>query len=241
MRSLDGRRSRREHGERFRRKSCRAARCCGCSPRCATAELDAGARFARYLDVDGDGVPYRTLPGDHPRAAYFTRGSGHDSHARYTEDAAPYMEVVDRIDRKILGAAAVAPAPEVVGDDVAAPVGIVTIGGCRRAVLEARHRLALRGIPADVLRVRAFPFHDDVRAFIDRHERVFVVEQNRDGQLRTLLATETGVPIERLESLRFYGGQPLSAPPVVVEILERLGHGQAPDAAAPRTLEVAGS
>jgi len=184
-------------------------------------ELEAGAKVARYLDTDGDGIPYRTLPGEHPRGGFFTRGSGHDSRARYTEDAAPYMEVVDRIDRKIRGAVMHAPAPEVVGR--AAPIGIVTIGGCRRAVLEARHLLAGVGVATDVLRVRAFPFHPSVREFIDAHERVFVVEQNRDAQLRSLLAIETEVPIQRLESIRFYGGQPLSAPPVVERILDALG------------------
>ena len=118
-------------------------------------------------------------------------------------------------------------------------VGIITIGGCGRAVLEAQHLLARDGVAADVLRVRAFPFHPSIRPFVETHARVFVVEQNRDGQLRSLLATELEVPITRLESLRFYGGQPLSAPPVVAAILERLGVAP-PGAAEPPELEVAG-
>jgi 2-oxoglutarate/2-oxoacid ferredoxin oxidoreductase subunit alpha len=198
-------------------------------------EIEAGARFARYLDVDGDGIPYRTRPGDHPRGAYFTRGSGHDSHARYTEDSAAYQEVVDRIARKIQGAATSLPEPEV-RRVRGATCGIITIGGCRAAVLEAQDRLKRMGVKADVLRVRGFPFHPAVRRFLDRHDKVFVVEQNRDAQLRTLLAAETEVPITKLTSLRFYGGLPLSWGPVVDGVRADLGL----DRAAPRKLEVAG-
>jgi 2-oxoglutarate/2-oxoacid ferredoxin oxidoreductase subunit alpha len=198
-------------------------------------ELEAGARFARYLDVDGDGIAYRTRPGDHPRGAYFTRGSGHDSLARYTEDSAAYQEVVDRIARKIQDSATALPEPEV-RRARGATCGIVTVGGCRAAVMEAQDRLERQGVKADVLRVRAFPFHPDVKRFLERHERIFVVEQNRDGQLRMLLATETELPMTRLTSLRFYGGMPLSYGPVVAGVLAELG--VAP--AARRPLEVAG-
>ena len=173
-------------------------------------ELEAGKKFARYLDVDGDGIPWRTLPGVHPRGGYFTRGSGHDSHARYTEDSAAYREVVDRIDRKVRGAARTLPEPEV-HTVRGATCGIITIGGCRGAVLEARDRLERRGIRADVLRVRGFPFHPSVQRFLEKHERLFVVEQNRDAQLRTLLAVETATPLDRMHPLLFYGGMPLSA------------------------------
>jgi 2-oxoglutarate/2-oxoacid ferredoxin oxidoreductase subunit alpha len=199
-------------------------------------ELEAGARFARYLDVDGDGVPYRTRPGDHPRGAYFTRGSGHDSHARYTEDGRAYREVLDRIARKIDGAAKALPQPEI-RRVRGASCGLVTLGGCRAAVLEAQDRLKRLGVKADVMRIRAFPFHPSVRRFLDRHERVFVVEQNRDGQLRSLLATETEVPITRLTSLRFYEGMPLSWGPVVDGVRRELGIDRA---AAPPKLEIAG-
>jgi 2-oxoglutarate/2-oxoacid ferredoxin oxidoreductase subunit alpha len=185
-------------------------------------DLDAGVRFVRYMDVDGDGIPYRTRPGDHRRGAYFTRGSGHDSLARYTEDGVAYQEVVDRIARKIQDSATSLPEPEIQATPGAA-CGIVTVGGCRAAVLEARDRLARHGVLADVLRVRAFPFHPEVGRFLERHDRVFVVEQNRDGQLRGLLATETGVPITKLTSLRFYGGMPLSWGPVVDRVLAELG------------------
>ncbi len=201
-------------------------------------ELEAGARVDRYLDVDGDHVPWRTLPGDHPRGAYFTRGSGHDSHARYTEDADAYREVVDRIAAKIDSATRSSPEPEIVSGQRAA-AGLVTIGGCRSAVLEAREHLAGRGVEVDVLRVRSFPFHPSVRTFLETHDRVFVVEQNREGQLRKLLAGETGVPLASMTSLRFYGGQPLSAGPVVRALLDDLGPAPAPPDEASRPLQAA--
>ena len=206
----------------------------------AADALEAGARVARYLDVDGDHVPWRTLPGAHPRGAYFTRGSGHDSHARYTEDAEAYLEVVDRIASKIDSSIGTTPGPEIVTTP-GATVGIVTIGGCRTAVLEARDRLAAEGVPTDVLRVRAFPFHEGVRAFLDRHEHVFVVEQNRDGQLRHLLAAETGIPVDRMISLRYYGGQPLSPSPVVRSVVEALGLAPDPSSTPRPPLQIAGT
>jgi 2-oxoglutarate ferredoxin oxidoreductase subunit alpha len=185
-------------------------------------ELERMDRFFRYLDSDGDGVPYRTLPGIHPKGAYFTRGSGHDAHGRYTEDAGPYTEVVDRIDRKIRSAAAVVPEPET-RTTSDARYGIITLGGCRSAVLESLARLSDLGIEADFMRVRGFPFHESIGPFVERHERTIVVEQNRDGQLRTLLINEAGVPAESLVSVLRYGGMPLSAGQVVEGVLEHLG------------------
>jgi len=177
-------------------------------------ELEAAESFYRYLDVDGDGIPQRSLPGVHPKGAYFTRGSGHDRYGRYTEDSEPYTEVVDRLLRKVEGAAPHLPPPEVrmaTADGTPASVGIVTVGACRGAVLEALELLAERGIAADYMRVRAFPFHPDVEAFFDAHEVNYVIEQNRDGQLRNLLLLETDVAKTRLRSVRYYGGLPLSA------------------------------
>ena len=155
------------------------------------------------------------------------------------------MEVVDRIDRKVRGAAEAVPEPETVlagapeSNGRAADIGIITIGGCRRAALEAQHLLGRAGVDVDVLRVRGFPFHPSIAAFAEARARVFVVEQNRDAQLRTLLAAELELPIRRLESIRFYGGQPLSAPPVVSAVLERLGREQPREGTAPH-LEIAG-
>jgi 2-oxoglutarate ferredoxin oxidoreductase subunit alpha len=192
-------------------------------------ELEEAESFSRYLDVDGDGIPYRTLPGVHPKGAYFTRGSGHDAHARYTEDSEPYLEVVDRIDRKVRSAAAVVPAPEVLrgaaAEEGAVSYGMITIGGCRGAVLEARERLSTRGLEVDVLRVRGFPFAATVADFVEAHDRVFVVEQNRDAQLLTLLVTEAGADRERLVPILRYGGMPLSAGQVVEGVMEALEPG----------------
>ncbi|MEX2467024.1 MAG: 2-oxoacid:acceptor oxidoreductase subunit alpha, partial [Gemmatimonadota bacterium] len=186
-------------------------------------ELEKTEKFYRYLDVDGDGIAARTLPGVHPKGAFFTRGSGHDRYGRYTEDADAYEDVVDRLDRKIGGSVARTPNPEVHAAKVGpsgeiedpAPIGLVTIGGCRAAVLEARARLADRGLDADVMRMRAFPFGPEVEAFLEGHEEVYVIEQNRDGQLRSLLALETEFPLERMVSVLSYGGMPLSAKEVI--------------------------
>ncbi|MBU6366489.1 MAG: 2-oxoacid:acceptor oxidoreductase subunit alpha [Gemmatimonadetes bacterium] len=178
------------------------------------AALEALPRFSRYLDVDGDGIAARTLPGVGGKGAYFVRGSGHDKHAAYTEDSDAYQELVDRLKRKFAGAATAVPAP-VSTLRAGAEIGLVTIGGCDAAVREAADRLAERGIAVDVLRVRGFPFSAEVQAFIEGHEKVFVIEQNRDAQLRALLAIELGIPRDRMTSILDYGGMPLTARTVV--------------------------
>jgi 2-oxoglutarate ferredoxin oxidoreductase subunit alpha len=183
----------------------------------SAAELEALPGFSRYLDVDGDGIAARTLPGVHPKGAYFTRGSGHDKHGAYTEDADAYQEVVDRLQRKLAGAAAAVPPAEIQRRE-GAEWGIVSLGGCHRAVAEAVDRLAAEGTPLDYLRVRGFPFGAEVGEFLRAHERTFVVEQNRDGQLRSLLILETGIAGERLLSIRDYGGMPLSASRVMAGV-----------------------
>jgi 2-oxoglutarate ferredoxin oxidoreductase subunit alpha len=184
-------------------------------------QLDAAKSFYRYLDVDGDGIPYRTLPGSHPKGAYFTRGSGHNKYGAYTEDAEEYTEVVDRIDRKIQRAIRSLPAP-FFRSASGAKLGLLTVGGCHAACMEALDLLAREGIALDYMRVRAFPFGDDVVAFLDAHDVNFIVEQNRDGQLRNLLTLETGVPMEKLESVRYYGGFPMSAHHVISGVKARL-------------------
>src|SRR5262249_8181748 len=145
---------------------------------------------------------------------YFTRGSGHTKHATYTEDSAEYQEVVDRLARKLETAANEVPAPEFHlqgGNGTSAPIGIVSLGGCHAAVLEAVDRMRAGGNAVDYMRIRAFPFPAAVRAFIESHPQCYVVEQNRDAQLRTLLAIETGVARDRLTSILDYGGLPLTA------------------------------
>jgi 2-oxoglutarate/2-oxoacid ferredoxin oxidoreductase subunit alpha len=187
-----------------------------------TAEqLEQVKTFHRYLDTDADGVPYRTLPGTHPKGAYFTRGSGHNRYGAYTEDSDEYVDVLDRIDRKIQLAARALP-PPLVRTSPGAKLGLVTVGGCHAACIEALDILAREGIAMDYLRVRGFPFSNEVRAFLDSHEVNFVVEQNRDAQLRSLIMLETGVPIEKLESVRYYGGFPMSAQHVITGVKAKL-------------------
>jgi 2-oxoglutarate ferredoxin oxidoreductase subunit alpha len=187
-----------------------------------TAEqLEKAKTFYRYLDVDGDGIPYRTLPGTHPKGAFFTRGSGHNKFGAYTEDSEEYLEVVDRIDRKIQRATKVLPAP-VVRQTPGARLGLLTVGGCHAACIEALDQLAKEGIALDYMRVRSFPFGDDVAKFIESHDLTFVVEQNRDAQLRSLLQLETGLAIDRMESVRYYGGFPMSAHHVISGVKARL-------------------
>jgi 2-oxoglutarate/2-oxoacid ferredoxin oxidoreductase subunit alpha len=177
--------------------------------------------FHRYLDIDGDGICARTLPGTHPKGAYFARGSGHDRFGGYTEDADEYTDVVDRIARKIESARAAVPAAQV-EETPGAGIGIVALGSADAAVREALEQLAAAGAPANYLRVRAFPFGAEVDAFLMRHSVNFVIDMNRDAQLRSLLALETTVPKERLRSVRYYGGMPLSAHHVVEGILRQL-------------------
>jgi 2-oxoglutarate/2-oxoacid ferredoxin oxidoreductase subunit alpha len=177
-------------------------------------ELDQIKTYFRYLDSDGDGITYRTYPGTHPKGAYFTRGSGHNRYGAYTEDADEYTEVLDRVGRKIQGATRAVPAP-LIQSKPGRTMGLVTIGGCHAACVEAMDLLTKDGIEIDYMRVRGFPFGDEVRKFLDSHEVNFIVEQNRDAQLRSLLMLETGVPVEKLESVRYYGGFPMSAAHVI--------------------------
>jgi 2-oxoglutarate ferredoxin oxidoreductase subunit alpha len=184
-------------------------------------QLEDLGTFWRYLDTDGDGVAARTLPGVHPRGAYFTRGSGHNRFGAYTEDADEYVEVIDRIDRKIQRAARAVP-PPIVRSVPGARVGLLTVGGCHAACVEALDLLAAEGLAIDYLRVRGFPFGDEVTRFLDAHEVNFVVEQNRDGQLRNLLRLETGIDEGKLESVRYYGGYPMSAHHVISGVKAKL-------------------
>jgi 2-oxoglutarate ferredoxin oxidoreductase subunit alpha len=173
-------------------------------------ELEKIEKFFRYLDVDGDHVAARTLPGVHPKGAYFTRGSGHDKYGRYTEDSDAYVEVMDRLLKKVESAGDHVPAPEIHQGNVPSTLGMISIGGCHWAVLEARDDLASRGIAVDYLRVRGFPFNKTVEEFLAEHDKIFVIEQNRDEQLRKMLTMETGCSKEKLFSVTYYGGQPLS-------------------------------
>jgi 2-oxoglutarate ferredoxin oxidoreductase subunit alpha len=177
--------------------------------------------WARYRDADGDGVPYRTLPGtDHPAAGYFTRGSGHDEHARYTESAEAYAANMDRLLRKLETARAALPAP-VIDEASKSPIGLIAFGSTHAAVVEARQALAAERRPVDYMRVRALPLSKQVEEFVSRHERVYVVEQNRDGQVYDLI--RLALPpalVGRLRSIRHYDGQPIPADAIIEPLLE---------------------
>jgi 2-oxoglutarate ferredoxin oxidoreductase subunit alpha len=170
-----------------------------------------GNAWGRYKDIDGDGIPYRTLPGNrHPGAAYFTRGTGHDEYARYTEDSGNWNRLLERLKKKYQLARAYMPKP-VVDQDANARIGLVAFGSTDPAIQEARHQLNLAGVPTSYLRVRAIPFTDDVGDFIKTHDRVYIFEMNRDGQLHQLLTLEYPALATRLISLAYTDGLPSTA------------------------------
>ena len=177
--------------------------------------------WARYADVDRDGVPYRTLPGtDHPAAGYFTRGSGHDEHARYTESAEAYAANMDRLSRKFETARGALPAP-VIDESTRSRVGLIAFGSTHAAVVEARQALEAARRSVDYLRVRALPLSPQIVEFVSRHERVYVVEQNRDGQIYDLI--RLALPpalVGRVHSIRHYDGQPIPADAIIEPLLE---------------------
>jgi 2-oxoglutarate/2-oxoacid ferredoxin oxidoreductase subunit alpha len=184
-------------------------------------ELAQIERFSRYGDEDENGVTPRTFPGVDIRGAYFTRGSGHNKYGGYTEIPDEYQEVVDRLAVKHRAAAAYVPEPVVVHSD-GASMGVVTLGGCDLAVREAIVELAVDGLPLDYMRVRGFPFDECVKQFLASHDCCFVVEQNRDAQLKSLFTIETNADPGSLVSILSYGGFPLSAHHVTTAIRNHL-------------------
>jgi len=190
--------------------------------------LDAMQDWGRYKDVDGDGIPYRTLPGTHPtKGAYFTRGTSHDEGARYTEDGCIHADMLDRITRKFDTAAVIAPQPEIVMHDPKAPTAIIYFGATRHAVDEAFDGFTEAGQTFNTMRLRAFPFSDKVHDFIEAHSQVFVIEQNRDAQMRSLLIQELDIPPHKLIPILNYDGMPLTADFVQKAITSSLQQGRA--------------
>jgi 2-oxoglutarate ferredoxin oxidoreductase subunit alpha len=199
-----------------------------------TAPFDRGKRldadtlkkigqFGRYRDVDGDGIPYRTVPGD-GLPSYFTRGSGHNEQALYSERADDYVKNLDRLSRKFQTAKTMMPRPEI---DLAAEggIGIIAYGTTHWAIVESRDQLkAERGLETSYLRLRAYPFGEELNDFIDRHDRVYVVEQNRDAQMLSLLRIDLAPPrVLKLRSIRHYAGLPIDGRSVTTELLVQEG------------------
>jgi len=182
-------------------------------------------KFYRFLDRDGDGIGYRTLPGVDPKAAYFTRGSGHTQYGAYTEDAAEYQIVLDRLLKKWATAKRLVPRA-LIDATAGSRIGLVSLGSCDGAIREALDVLKQRGVALDYMRVRAFPFSEDVEKFLAAHELLFVVEQNRDAQLRQLLTLETAVDKAKLRSLLHYSGLPISSHFIVEGVLAELQPGE---------------
>jgi 2-oxoglutarate ferredoxin oxidoreductase subunit alpha len=189
-----------------------------------TAEqLEAGVEFGRYLDVDGDGIPYRTLPGTHPtRGAFFTRGTTKDRYARYSEEGSDYVENMQRLLHKFDTAKRYVPAPIARAAREPTRFGAIYFGSTSAAMDEALETLEEEGIHLDTLRVCAYPFHDDVFDFVAAHDRVFVVEQNRDAQLRTLLMNDGEIDPARLVPILHYDGTPITARFIVKAIGDML-------------------
>ena len=189
----------------------------------SAADLERLGKFERYRDVDGDAIPYRTLPGTpHPLAAYFTRGSGHDEQARYTESAEVYPRLMDRLARKFETARGLVPAPTI--DAVpGAEVGLIAFGSTHHAMREARDVLRQDGLQTSYALVRAYPFSKEVRRFVESYERIYVIEQNRDAQMAALLKMDMPHLAPRLRSVLHYDGLPIDAATIVdgVRSLER--------------------
>jgi len=185
--------------------------------------LERGDEFGRYLDVDVDGIPYRTYPGTHPEhGSYFTRGTTKDRYAKYSEAGPDYLENMQRLLRKFETAKGLVPGPVVDMGTHASQFGVIFYGSTAPAMYEALEALEARGLEVDDLRIRAFPFADAVNDFIAEHDQVFVVEQNRDAQLRMLLINECGIDPTKLMAILHYDGAPITARFIVRQISDEI-------------------
>ncbi len=186
-------------------------------------ELEAGKEFWRYMDVDGDAVCYRTIPGVHPtKGAYFTRGSSRNKYAKYSEEGSDYVENMQRLLRKFETAKKYVPGPVIRQAKQGSRYGVIYFGSTSAAMDEALDALEKQGIHLDTMRIRAFPFADSVMDFVNSHEQVFVIEQNRDAQMRMLLVNEGAIDPARFISILHYDGTPITARFITREIAERL-------------------
>jgi 2-oxoglutarate/2-oxoacid ferredoxin oxidoreductase subunit alpha len=185
--------------------------------------LEKAPNFGRYDDIDGDGIAYRTLPGSHPtRGAYFTRGTSRDRFARYTEEGLPYIDNMERLERKFETARDLLPRPLLKRAAKPTRIGVLYYGSTAAPMIEAHKMLEDEGLHADVMRIRAFPMTSEVKDFICGHDSIFVVEQNRDSQMRTLISTDLGVATDRWTPILHFNGMPTSARFIYREIASRL-------------------
>jgi 2-oxoglutarate ferredoxin oxidoreductase subunit alpha len=192
----------------------------------SAGDLEAGKTFGRYLDVDGDAITYRTLPGTHPtKGAYFTRGTSRDRFAKYSEEGAVYADNMQRLLRKFETAKRYVPAPVLRTAKERTRYGVIYFGSTSAAMAEALVALEAEGLHLDTLRLRAFPFSDEVIDFINAHDQVFVIEQNRDAQMRMLLVNECAIDPARFISILHYDGTPITARFITESIAERLNVG----------------
>src|SRR6185369_11452598 len=169
-------------------------------------------KFGRYLDVDNDGITYRTIPGTHPsKGSFFTRGTSRDEYATYTEDSAAYQRNMDRLIIKWNTAKNMVPAPQLYSEKNNSENGILFFGTSQYAAEEAMDILKQEGIPVDAIRLRSFPFNKTVEDFINSHKKVFVIEQNRDAQMKSLLMIELGINPSKLISVLNYNGLPITS------------------------------
>ena len=182
-------------------------------------ELEAAQDWGRYKDVDGDGIPYRTLPGTHPtKGAYFTRGSSHDEKAAYSEDSDTYVRIMNRLVKKLETAKTLVPSPAFYQENNTSEIGVIFFGTSRYAAEEALDIMRADGLKIDAMRLKAFPFCQEVEDFIDAHKQVFVVEQNRDAQMRTLLINELEVNPKKLIRVLNFDGTPITADLIIQPI-----------------------
>ena len=183
------------------------------------SELEAAKSWGRYTDEDGDGIPYRTIPGTHPtKGSYFTRGSSHDEKANYSEDSDTYVRIMNRLLKKFETAKNLVPRPDFYHHDHRSDTGIIFFGTTRYAAEEALDILAENGRKTDAMRIKSFPFHQDVADFIDSHDKVYVIEQNRDAQMRALLINELDINPKKLIKILNFDGTPITADFILQQI-----------------------
>jgi 2-oxoglutarate ferredoxin oxidoreductase subunit alpha len=186
-------------------------------------DLDRIERFGRYLDVDGDGITYRTLPGTHPsKGSFFTRGTSRDEYAKYTEDGAAYQRNMDRLIKKWNTAKELVPGPQFFANHEHAEIGIIFFGTTTASALEAMDYLREQGLQVNGMRIRSTPFSQEVLDFILDHDTLFMIEQNRDGQMRSILINELEIDPRKLIAVLNYDGFPITADHIVRQIHQHI-------------------